>query len=369
MLLTLVIILILIWAAVVGSLYSNFLVFYQNFTETENYHKARYAAIAATERAELAIKQREPWYIWSWWWMLGENWSTGWFAGSDQIISDFSYLSNDDSSANKSTIFWDIQSRTKRIPKEDQWNIDKLLASWDSLNYNMMDYENAEIFLLYYDKSEWNPYNQGELQQSQPTTITANIRLPIFVRHSFWNLDSTDSLIPEWYGDDAIVDRQILWHISNNPFTIFATQYAYWAWSLTNRDSAIREKGLNEENWVWITYGSGQRNPIKNRNEPPTIISPIDQIISTYSHKFTDVFRFSSGTQLKFSVLNLILWWWKTAKRYPFLEYYVDFWDTIVSDKYYTIRTEWNYGDYKIDTIIYKPTIVESILKSFTTIL
>jgi hypothetical protein len=36
------------------------LVFYQNFTETENYHKARYAAIAATERAELAIKQREP---------------------------------------------------------------------------------------------------------------------------------------------------------------------------------------------------------------------------------------------------------------------------------------------------------------------
>ena len=93
MLLTLVIILILIWSAVVWSLYSNFLVFYQNFSETENYHKARYASIAAIERAQLVIKQREPWYIWSWWrirsidqlWSKSDkmpNWTTG-----------FSYLS------------------------------------------------------------------------------------------------------------------------------------------------------------------------------------------------------------------------------------------------------------------------------------
>ena len=40
MLLSLVIIVALIWAAVIGNIYSNFLVFYSNFAETENYNKA-----------------------------------------------------------------------------------------------------------------------------------------------------------------------------------------------------------------------------------------------------------------------------------------------------------------------------------------
>ena len=130
MLLTLVVILILIWSAVVGSLYSNFLTFYQNFTESENYHKARYASIAAIERAELVIKQREPWYIWSWWWILWEYWST-WYKKSDQIISGFSYLSNDESKENKSTMLRQINSRTNRIPFSGEWNVNKLLYTFD----------------------------------------------------------------------------------------------------------------------------------------------------------------------------------------------------------------------------------------------
>ena len=58
---------------------------------------------------------------------------------------------------------------------------------------------------------------------------------------------------------------------------------------------------------------------------------------------------------------------------YPFLEYYVELdgvWgEAILSDKYYTIKTEWNYWDYQVNTVMYKPTITESILRSFTTIL
>jgi hypothetical protein len=38
------------------------MVFYSNFSETENYHKAYYASISALERAELVIKQRQPGY-------------------------------------------------------------------------------------------------------------------------------------------------------------------------------------------------------------------------------------------------------------------------------------------------------------------
>ena len=382
MLLTLVIILILIWAAVVGSLYSNFLVFYQNFTETENYHKARYASIAATERAELVIKQRKPWYIWSWWWILGENWSTGWFAGSDQIISDFSYLSNDNSSVNKSTIFWDINSRTTRIPKENQWNVDKLLATWDSLNYNAMDYENAEIFLLYYDKSADNPYKKTDCnnilscEKSNLSSISWSIRLPPLIYETFGDLDDNHSLFQEWwYKDDALVDRQLKWNFNGTPFTVFATQRAAWA-EASNEDSAIRESNLND--WVNLLFNNARWDPrrVKNPHLPTIISQSYDTIIEqTNTSRFNTMFSDDhfSDLQLRFGLLNLVLWksdtWrWTISKRYPYVEYYLDFWG-IVSDKYYTIKTEWNYGDYKIDTVIYKPTIVESILRSFTTIL
>ena len=68
---------------------------------------------------------------------------------------------------------------------------------------------------------------------------------------------------------------------------------------------------------------------------------------------------------------------WKEIipKIYPFLEYYVEFYDdtletvpTEVSDKYFTIEAEWNYGDYKIDRTIRKPTSKESVLWNFTSI-
>ena len=375
MLLTLVIILILIWAAVVGSLYSNFLVFYQNFTETENYHKARYAAIAATERAELVIKQREPWYIWSWWWILGET-SFTWNSPSDKLISDFSYLSNDNSSVNKSTIFWDINSRTTRIPKENQWNVDKLLATWDSLNYNAMDYENAEVFLLYYDdKLTQNPYKPTncsiawDCQKSNLASISWSIRLPPLIHETFGDLDDNHSLFQEWwYKDDALVDRQLKWNFNGTPFTVFATQRAAWA-EASNEDSAIRESNLNH--WVNLLFYNSwdPRKDIRHLQPPtPTIVSQSYDTLTGYTFNT----MFSAGSisdlQLRFSLLNLVLWGWTLSKRYPYVEYYLDFWG-MVPDKYYTIKTEWNYGDYKIDTVIYKPTIVESILRSFTTIL
>lgn len=379
MLLTLVIILVLIWSAVVWSIYSNFLVFYENFTETENYHKARYASTAAIERAELVIKQREPWYEWSWWWILGLYWST-WYLWSDKITSWFSYLSNIGSSENKSTVFWDIKSRTTRIPLGNG-NVDKLLATDDSVNYNMMDYENAEIFLLYYDKRDGGPYDKkdcstypNQCSQSHLNKITWRIRLPTRIRAKFSNLNTGKSLFQEWwFKDDAIVDRQLIWNFQSwdleIPFTIYATQSAAWS-RPSDRDSAIREWHLNNSSWVKLVFENSW-DPTQNHHpENPTIVSLADNTITHDYNSFKKILHNNSfyNLQLRFSLLNLVLWWWTLAKRYPFLEYYFDFWD-VISDKYFTIQTEWNYWDYKIDTVIYKPTITESILKSFTTIL
>ena len=384
MLLTLVIILILIWSAVVGSLYSNFLVFYQNFSETESYHKARYASIAATERAELVIKQREPWYIWSWWRIRSHD-QLG--SDSDKMPdwTSFSYLSKN--AQNESTVFRKINSQTDRIPTAGNWNIDKLLAADDSPDYNTMDYENAEIFLLYYDAWDYNePYKKKDCNvewNCAKTTlnwvnqwIKVALRLPPYIRTKFGDLDTTDPLIEDWwYRDDAIVDRQIRWKYNTpgepNPstFTIFATQDAFGYWTGPN-DSAIRESHLNQLSWLTFSF-SNRRNPITNQGTQPTIISPKETDISALDNAFQDVFDHSDNLQLRLSLLNLALWSGEIASRYPFLEYYIEFMSTdpvIASDRYFTIETEWNFWDYKVDNIMYKPTITESILRSFTTI-
>ena len=375
MLLTLVVILLLIWAAVVWSLYSNFLVFYENFSETDNYNKAYYASIAALERWELVVKQRDPWYVWSWWWETSIDWiwkSVGYW--SDWLITGFSYLSSWDDK--RSEVLWTIDSRATRIPSTWNWNVELLLSAADSNYYNMMDYENAEIFLLYYDTATWSPYTWWTIQKSTPNSITAKIRIPWRLHDSWWDLNDMKSLISTWATDDAIVDWQVRWNYNNLPFTIYATQ------NVTNRsvtrewDTAIREsvinKWSNDANSV-LTFGSARWwAPFTISGKPytdiVTIISSAESQIKSLGD-FASVF--SNGNvnnlQLRFSLLNLL-----QAKNnkiiYPFLEYYVDFWWATVSDKYYTINAEWSIWDFQVNTIIQKPTAKESILWNFTAV-
>lgn len=250
-----------------------------------------------------------------------------------------------------------------------------------------MDYENAEIFLLHYDESDGNPYKHDDvsIQKSEIQKVTVAIRLPPHVRNkfselswNFYNLKATEPLIAWWYKDDALVDWQLKWTLNYDvslyaPFTIFATQNARWGWAADN-DSTVRESDLNNSSWIVLNFYT-VRNPKRNNDDYPTIISSKDNEIKGADFKtiFTD--PATSDLQLKFSLLNLVLWGGSIAARYPFLEYYAEFEpkpgvpDAMLSDKYFTIKTEWNFWDYKVDTIIYKPTIVESILKSFTTIL
>jgi hypothetical protein len=224
MLLILVIILLLLWSSVVWSIYSNFMVFYSNFFESENYHKAYYASISALERWELVTKQRQPWYIWSWGFIMWEwKWSypdnSDWW--SDKSLSWFSYLWNDE---NQASVFRSVNSRTTRIPANWKWDIEWTLSYENasnpndpnnSNNYNKMDYENSEVFLLYYDTSRENPYTYGTITKSNPTQITWEIRLPKLLFESwFWYLDTWTSSI--WLSgslptNDAMVDRQIRW--------------------------------------------------------------------------------------------------------------------------------------------------------------
>lgn len=397
MLTILIVILVLIWAAVVWSIYSNFMVFYSNFSETENYHRAYYASISALERAELVTKQRQPGYEWSGGFINGAwTWSsTNWW--SDGSLPFFSYYwdNKDDTS-----VFRTIKSKTNRIPATWNWDVEWMLAYVDSgnsgnpensSNYNMMDYENAEVFLLYNDKSRDNPYkkvssdlegNNYDLEKVSLNKINWQIRLPKLLKDaSFWNLDENTSFV--WQNgvlppNDAIVDWQIRW-FKTKPFVIYSTQSVDFGGNDVQidgrEDSVFRESDINNTLNLNFEFWNNGWSPFKDakrrENSSPFVSSPSITVIGeawndvSGESNFNNILNKWYATQLRFSLLNLLQW--SGNNIYPFLEYYIDFWG-MVPDKYFTIDAEWAYKDYKVNMIIKKPTIKESVFWSFTSI-
>lgn len=377
MLLALVFILLLVWAAVVGSLYSNFIVFYKSFAEIDNYNKAYYASIAALERWELVTKQREPGYVWSGW----RRWTTETVYEDDEIDSVFSYLIKSDDT----NLLRDVNSKTNRVPRIDEWDVDWMLA--DSKNYNRMDYEDAEVFLLYVDDLEDTPYtkklcsNVGDCNDVQ-VTITWQIRLPPKTLTAFWwtngegkwYLNNGKSLVVLWNKDDEIVDWQLRWIHDGNQFTIFAKNKAVTEdGGQSETDSVIRESDINYNNWNWVNLNfwsnafSRQPNVNKTKSSKLIIISKEDDL---QPDNFSDVLNPSgiihySRLNLRLSLLNLLES--KSEMLYPYLEYYLAF-DDYIADKYFRIDGEWRYKDYQVNIIMYKPTVKESVLWNFTVI-
>lgn len=386
MLLVLVIILMLIWASIVGTIYSNFLVFYSNFSEGENYHKAYYSAISALERGELVVKQRGPWYVWSggfilWEWKGSSPDNTNWW--SDRNLTWFSYLWDN---SRPSSIFRTITSRATRIPAEWQWNVERMLSASDSNNYNVMNYEDSEIFLLYYDLAKNNPYkkvdckNWNDCTNSSPTDIDWLIRLPKKLISTDWwnNLDTSNPLTKlknEAPADDPIIDRQVRWYYSNYPFTVYSSQSESNKYVIYPDDTVIRESDINnvQNNWVKIDVSSNNNWKVFSdnyhwKNKPVTIISQIENTVKGIWWIKNLIWN-AQEPQIRFSLLNLLKWSSNNSSWhiYPFLEYYIDF-QTIVPDRFYKINAEWNFADYKINLIVHKPTVKETVLGNFTSI-
>lgn len=399
MLLVLVIILMLIWASIVGTIYSNFLVFYSNFSEGENYHKAYYSAISALERGELVVKQRGPWYIWSggfimWAWTWSTHNSDWW---SDKNLTWFSYLWDN---SRPSSIFRTVTSRATRIPAEWQWNVERMLSASDSNNYNMMNYEDSEIFLLYYDKAEDRPYKKvncknwnSDCANSSPTNIIWQIRLPEKLRSTAWwsDLDTSNPLTKlknEAPADDPIIDRQVRWYYGNYPFTVYSSQSESKDIVIYPDDTVIREKDINrcssdiicgydpQTEWIKINVSNSNYDRWKIfldtyhwKNNPVTIISQIESNLKSIWW-IKDLIGNAQEPQIRFSLLNLLKWRSSNTSSwhiYPFLEYRIDF-QTIVPDRFYKINAEWNFADYKINLIVHKPTVKETVLGNFTSI-
>ncbi len=350
-----------LWAAIVGALHSSFLAFSLNFSDTIEYNKAYYSAVSSLERAELVLRYRSPWFQGSGGWIGSETFG---FTGDSQLTG-FSYVSKD----NQNGLRWEIKSRASQIPGTWQGNVDRMLVTGDSLNYNMLDYTTAENFIFEVDDlkvSARNPYLSWDiLAPSTVTSFSGQIRLPLSLTDSFGVLGGADDAMVDWSLKGEYVEFQ------KSQFMIFPTVKknknsgeVYY-----NEDSVIRGRRINEESPLDF---STNFSPFKYSNiSLHNMISYLEDILS--GKNFSSLLSDDKLTDPRFRIALLNLLTSANGLIYPYLEYQFGFYDkdkklTDIADKYYTISARWKQGNYEVELLVKKPTFKESILGSFTVI-
>ena len=378
MVVAILIILLIVGVALVGALYSSFLVFYGTFSDTVEYNKAYYAAVSSLERASLVLRYRSPGYEGSWG-RLGNDVKVE-AHPVDLRMSGFSFFSSE---SPENGILWEISSRTTTIPKEWEGNVEWMLATGDSFNFNMLDYVNAENITLQKDALDGHPYHSGTLVNVfdwANWTISGTIRLPKALRdgYGFGKLQDGKDGIPEvidigqdGISDDAVVDWSFRGTYLTSPFQVMPTtavQYYGDRAVIDNKDSLLRESRINNSHLIPLTFG-GTRSPFAwSKLEELTVISAEENTIASMT--FSELMKNTSETIFRISLLNLL--YATSANIYPYLEYQFSFFDSLwpkeVSDRFYTITAIGQYGNYEVKLLVKKPTIRESILWSFTVI-
>jgi len=295
--------LLALWAAIVWVLHSSFLAFSINFSDTIEYNKAYYSAVSSLERAELVLRYRQPWF-------QGTGGWNGDVSYGNEVdykpTSDFSYISDE----NQNWLHWKIESRSRQIPAPWEGNVDWLLVGEDingnSLDYNMLDYRNAENFIFELDSLDTdaaNPYLSGDSRvPSAVASFSGMIRLPPLLRYDYLFSD----LIGE---NDAMVDWSLRGKFNDNEFMIFPTvkQHSNGSIDLA-RDSVIRGIRINEDSSLNF---SDNVNPFdSNSNTGYNVISYVeDQIEGREFSELLDPLSSNPVTApvFRIALLNLLI--------------------------------------------------------------
>ena len=161
MVIFIIILLLILGAALVGALYSSFLVFYSGFGDTIEYNKAYYAAVSSLERAELVLRYRLPGYEGS-----GGRLGADSYGTAIDHRPTFAFGPEAENGA-----LWDIRSRTTTIPSSGEGNVEWMLMASDSADYNMLDYVNAENITFSLDNGGY-PYIAGTTTKAEVEFFT-----------------------------------------------------------------------------------------------------------------------------------------------------------------------------------------------------
>ncbi len=360
-------VLLTVAVGILASVYSVFFPFMQNLWTVTQYQAAYYGAVSAVERAELGLRYRSPWFVWSGWFL----WITGYGPISDYTPDFFSGI--------QQWFWWTIDSRTISIPRSGMGNTDSMLSDSTSKDYNQIWYINLETFLLSYDATSSSDFYTSwttDLVSFSGDEITGVFRLPPKIFTGFWWSPLAflcDSYLwncdPDGDGiyNDTAVSWSMEWLYKGNGFKIFPTIAVFYYSGMQvdeSNDTVIRESVINT---------TGKIDFIKFTPIPPngwglhkhTVVGADASTIE--SLLFQQIFTSSdfSGLRLSFGAANLFRTF--TGAIYPYLEYQFTF-PQPIADRFYTIEGHGRVGEYDVQIVLKKPTVQGTVGGDFTVI-
>ncbi len=363
-------VLLFVVIGILASVYSIFFPFMQNLWSASDYHTAYYGAVTALERAELVLKYKGPWFEWSWWFL----WDSAYGPASDYTPALLPGL--------QEWLGWNISSRTTTIPMSGMGNVDPMLVTWDSRDYNQLGYVNIERFLLYYDQTDTPSAYYDSWDSSfaffSGNSITWTIRLPQRAFTAFWrdsNAKLCDESSPcpsseEQENDTVAVAWSLVGLHNGNDFTILPTSDIFYVAQQKEvnypKDTMIRDSLINATGNIAFLNSF---TPIANDGDYwnaltwHTVISSDEWEI--IDKNFQNIFASTdfSGLRLSFNAATLFRAF--NGSVYPYLEYQFTF-PQPISDRFYTIQWKGRVGDYDVNITVKKPTVEGTIGSDLT---
>lgn len=399
-----VLVVLIISVAMMFAILSSFIPFSNAYWNIVQYSSAYYEAISAIERWSLAIRYAGPGFDWHSWWKYDRNsasWYNNTWHSSDFWISDFVSYWN----AWQTTLYWDVVSRTKSVPKNWEWNVDPaFISDGGPYDYNALNYNSPVLIPLWYvptiTAASYYSWNWEYEVDSNYGWLSWTFRLNPYLEKKIcgWNRQScnvadlcrntcpwsTDDTMDKW---TPIVDWTIRWlyWVNNTEVSILPSDGSDISSSYyvhTSRDSVIRKCNIDGQS-SYPSHCSDNRHKalLFWNNKSPTYSATTNVELNIMSSKskelkdngwtFNSVVKSLNSPYVTFELVNNLwsVWsWYSTMAHhlYPFLEYRIDVLSWEISDIFYTIKWEWKVWKYDVRLQVKKPTIRNSSLWNFT---
>ena len=372
-----VLILLFILLGVLVWVYSVFAPFTQNIWDVIDFNSAYYWALAWIERANLILKYRAPWFEGSGWYFGATN-----YWPKSDLMTGFWNLNNWNN-----WISWQIKSRTTSIPSSGDGNVEYLLASNDSTNFNELPYYTPSKIYLYVDNtpSDRNAYSWvSTFLYFTWWSFSGYFRLPSKVVNNFGGALLCDTCDSNWdlVKNEVAVNRGLDGYYSWTQFSILPNEeifYSSWRQIDWSKDTVLRESIINNSSgavyfgFVESPYhGWHAFNPILQYNNTLTahnLISTDPSVIKNMTFKQiltnTDINPQVTWLEFSFGLVDLLRS--TNGSIYPFLEYQLNF-PSAVSNNFYTIQWESIVWNYDVKIIMKKWTNPDSTIGNFTII-
>lgn len=368
-------------------MFSSFMPFMEKFGDAVEYNTAYYGALSAVERGALVLRYRGPGFDGeSGWIYSGTNINTG--NQTDEYLSGFYTYGG-----GATDMYRKIRSRTTQIPFVGEGNVEKIFInhldgdSLTSRDYNALDYRISEIIPLGVDDTAttWAYYTSWSknFKTSWVFNLSGSFRLNPYLVSAFIGeqeltnraelcIVDSDGCNYDARGlsDLPVVSWSIKGEYDGSQFTLLPKEAVIFGSTQTPlvlpSDTLLRKSKINE-NKDFILWDN--TNPFSSSTDTPplNIVSEKEQEMSGGIVSYRDLFS-DSNTQngvLNLSLVNFLIS--NMGGVYPFLEYQFTS-ETPISDRFFRLDWHGKVGSYDVLIRVYKPTLEQPSVGSFTII-